>query len=123
MKIYIIKYSAVYQFSPQSMAQLIQILIQSPSMIIPSEFKLRRNAVILNLFRNLLCTAETNLGKNSFASVDIVSFSQLYRASINKVKIDISTINVETIKPLRNRANQDIKHIRFKIRCRFNYKC
>ena len=65
--------------------------------------------MISKLFRNLLYTEEINLGKNSFGSVDIVSFSQLYRAIINKEKSDISTTDADTTKQCENRENQDIK--------------
>eukprot|EP01084_Bolivina_argentea_P218823 371260_1 len=90
-------YSASYQFSPQSMDIITQILINSPEIIIPSEFKMSANIVLENLMKYILCKAEIILGSHSFGSADISSICQLYKASVYKININMSAIDEKTL--------------------------
>eukprot|EP01083_Nonionella_stella_P200528 734222_1 len=62
-----------------------------------------------------MCKAQIKLGPNSFGNVDMLSFCDLYRASLNKVHIDINSIDESTVSDLKDnvktsaRNNKDTK--------------
>eukprot|EP01083_Nonionella_stella_P044591 120046_1 len=74
-----VNYCASYQFSPQSIYALTQILINCPEMIIPTEFKLSTNIVLQNLFKQILCKTVIHFGPKSFGNVDMISFCDFYQ--------------------------------------------
>eukprot|EP01083_Nonionella_stella_P234496 825442_1 len=86
-------YRASYQFSPQTLSILTQKLMNCPPIIIPKEFNLSRNSVLRTLFRQIMCKAQIKLGRDSFGNVDILSFCDLYRASCNKVNINLASVH------------------------------
>eukprot|EP01083_Nonionella_stella_P193903 715584_1 len=89
-----INYSASYQFSPYTMNQLTQRLTNCPELILPFQFNLGKNVVIENLFRHILCRAEIRFGSSSFGTVDYISLCNLYRASFNKINLNIQSDNM-----------------------------
>eukprot|EP01084_Bolivina_argentea_P159453 277708_1 len=84
------KYQASYQFSPESMQRLIQLLINCPSVSVPIEFKMSStNIPIQNLMKQLLCKAQIKLGPHSIGGVSHKQdlLSKLYRESFHKIKL------------------------------------
>eukprot|EP01083_Nonionella_stella_P017876 50057_1 len=110
-----IKYCASYQFSSQTLNALTQLVINCPEMIIPIEFNLSTNAVLQNLFKQIMCKAQIQLGPNSFGNVDMLSFCDLYRASFNKANINIRSMDESTVSRLKYNAG-DTKKMKDKIK-------
>merc|ERR1719273_277183 len=58
-------YLATFQFAPHSMAMLTQIIINSPEIVIPSEFGFSKNIPIENWMKSMMCKARIILGPTS----------------------------------------------------------
>eukprot|EP01083_Nonionella_stella_P017879 50065_1 len=110
-----IEYCASYQFSPQTLNALTQMLINCPEMIIPVEFNLSTNVVLHSLFKQIMCKAQIKLGPKSFGNVDILSFCDFYQASFNKVNINIHSMDESIVSRLKYNAN-NTKKVKDKIK-------
>eukprot|EP01084_Bolivina_argentea_P002010 3706_1 len=90
-------YKVLYQFSTQSVHQLAQKLRNCPPMKLPSKLELSStNIPIQNLITNVLCQARIQLGPESVGEIDISSLCDLYQSSLNKMKLNIKAINLDT---------------------------
>eukprot|EP01084_Bolivina_argentea_P061349 112113_1 len=104
-----INYAASFQFSPQSMARLTDMIIRCPAMIVPPEFKLlSTNVALQKLMRHLLCKAQIKLGVKSIGDTDINSLCKLYKASTGKIKLNLNEFNAKVVsKLLKSLPNSD----------------
>ena len=99
------RYEIVYQFSDPLMRNLSELLINSSAMIIPKEFKLSTtNTTLQSFFRTILCRAELHLGYESCGNINIDSFCELYKSSFNKLKLNITKIDSNTVSKMKRNS-------------------
>ena len=104
-----VRYEIVYQFSDALMRNLSELLISSPAMVIPNQFKLTTtNNTLQSFFQYILCRAELHLGYESCGNINIESLCELYRSSVNKMKLNINKLDKETVMKIqRNSGSND----------------
>eukprot|EP01084_Bolivina_argentea_P080713 146175_1 len=107
-KIKCVNYCATYQFSPQTMEALTQMIINLNGIEVPNNFKLNKNKPIEILLKKCMIRAEIKLGPNSFGNVDMITFCNLYQTLLNKAKFDLNSINDELVKQLKGNVTTDI---------------
>eukprot|EP01083_Nonionella_stella_P048009 128588_1 len=104
-----VPYKIDYQFSVQDVQTLTQKLANAPLMLVPHAFELSTtNAVLQNLMRHLLCRAEIKLGSVSCENMDIFSLCKLYKVSLKKMKLNIDSIEIQTVDTMIDTSK--IKH-------------
>eukprot|EP01084_Bolivina_argentea_P040443 74752_1 len=113
-KILFFRYEIIYQFSNALIQHLTQELLNAPSMIIPKAFKLSTTNINLqNFFQCILSQAELHLGYESCGNINMTSLCELYKASLNKLKLNINKLDKKTIKKIKRNSseNSDFKEI------------